>query len=395
MTEKANESEIETQMPELGHCACKFSSGGVLSKECQFHKSLREIWEDDRAHLGRELADLKHDIERAVAENTRLLNEPRCADVIGCPQGQPCLNEGQVSAIQPKLMPHIRKRLERECEDAENPKGMSVHDGMTRVHSADIRYLLKLIDTLTAAAPAEASARGSTIPVPREFVLFLLGEGEYRNATFGDRNPLYWWRTDLRAMLAAAPAEASAIQPISMDDIAAAVSWLESTKHEDYCLGKWKAECGCGLQNVIYKFRTAMLAAAPAEASARGSTIGCVAPPMDDSVEVGRPCTDEENLAANLEAAYSCLPPGYRIVKDDAPSPEVEAQWQPIETAPKDGIEFLAAYGHQGFVKKLVSWNALMGYWQSKGVPEFGFIENATHWMPIPSKPPMNGGGKS
>lgn len=30
----------EDDMPEKGHCACKFSSGGVLSKSCKFHESL-------------------------------------------------------------------------------------------------------------------------------------------------------------------------------------------------------------------------------------------------------------------------------------------------------------------------------------------------------------------
>jgi hypothetical protein len=74
---------------------------------------------------------------------------------------------------------------------------------------------------------------------------------------------------------------------------------------------------------------------------------------------------------------------------------QVETQWQPIETAPKDGTEFVAAYARQGFVKQLVSYNTIHGHWQSKGEWEPGFTQNATHWMPLPpapSTPPMEPG---
>lgn len=40
--------------------------------------------------------------------------------------------------------------------------------------------------------------------------------------------------------------------------------------------------------------------------------------------------------------------------------------WKPIETAPKDGTEFIARYTLQGNVKQLVSWNTIHGFWQSK-----------------------------
>ena len=62
-------------------------------------------------------------------------------------------------------------------------------------------------------------------------------------------------------------------------------------------------------------------------------------------------------------------------------------EWRPIESAPKDGSEFVAAYGHQGFVKQLVRWGKLYKRWESKGKPELGFLENATHWMPLPDPP--------
>lgn len=62
-------------------------------------------------------------------------------------------------------------------------------------------------------------------------------------------------------------------------------------------------------------------------------------------------------------------------------------KWQPIDTAPKDGTEFIATWGHQGFVMMLVSYNKVHGYWQMKGSPIRGLLENATHWMPLPDAP--------
>lgn len=61
--------------------------------------------------------------------------------------------------------------------------------------------------------------------------------------------------------------------------------------------------------------------------------------------------------------------------------------WQLVETAPKDGTEFVAAYGHQGFVKELVRWDDLHKCWSSKGNPVLGFETNVTHWHPMPANP--------
>lgn len=44
------------------------------------------------------------------------------------------------------LIDAIRKRIERECDMAEHPQGMSVHDGRTRCLSSDVRRLLHIID---------------------------------------------------------------------------------------------------------------------------------------------------------------------------------------------------------------------------------------------------------
>jgi len=56
--------------------------------------------------------------------------------------------------------------------------------------------------------------------------------------------------------------------------------------------------------------------------------------------------------------------------------------WQPIETAPKTGREFLTRNGNQGGVKRLISFDCVHGYWQSKGEPVL-FLQD-THWLDIP-----------
>ena len=57
--------------------------------------------------------------------------------------------------------------------------------------------------------------------------------------------------------------------------------------------------------------------------------------------------------------------------------------WNLIKTAPKDGEEVLVCYAHQGGVKKLINWNKLYGYWESKGKPELNM--QASHWLRIPA----------
>ena len=61
--------------------------------------------------------------------------------------------------------------------------------------------------------------------------------------------------------------------------------------------------------------------------------------------------------------------------------------WQKIETAPKDGTEFLVCYGRQQNVMELIYYNRIHRFWASKGKPVLGFVESATHWMPLPPPP--------
>lgn len=55
--------------------------------------------------------------------------------------------------------------------------------------------------------------------------------------------------------------------------------------------------------------------------------------------------------------------------------------WQPIETAPKDGQEIIVKFAQQGNVKQLIYFDKIHGYWASKGqaIP----CLQATHWLPI------------
>jgi len=77
------------------------------------------------------------------------------------------------------------------------------------------------------------------------------------------------------------------------------------------------------------------------------------------------------------------------------------SEWQPIETAPKDGAEIIAygtrrgAYGYTDDVKTWtgVRWGMVcdfshMAWRETKPRPQYcnGFVP--THWMPLP-KPPI------
>lgn len=66
-----------------------------------------------------------------------------------------------------------------------------------------------------------------------------------------------------------------------------------------------------------------------------------------------------------------------------------ERQWQPIETAPKDGTEILIC----GF-DIVGDFTACKAWWHDKSseiVPQFDWVddalENPTHWQPLPQLP--------
>ena len=61
-------------------------------------------------------------------------------------------------------------------------------------------------------------------------------------------------------------------------------------------------------------------------------------------------------------------------------------EWQPIESAPENGDEFLAADANQGFVKQLVYFNKINKCWLSKGQVVVNFKGQFTHWLAIPAR---------
>ena len=62
-------------------------------------------------------------------------------------------------------------------------------------------------------------------------------------------------------------------------------------------------------------------------------------------------------------------------------------QWQPIETAPKDGTKICVAW-YDDYAKK---WRFHVDHWRKfhpiVGGEGFGGITQPTHWMPLPEPP--------
>lgn len=68
------------------------------------------------------------------------------------------------------------------------------------------------------------------------------------------------------------------------------------------------------------------------------------------------------------------------------------SEWQPIETAPKDGawiILYDDNFKHSEHSYLIATWHPQVKSWKgatnSKG--RFPLWEDATHWMPLPEKP--------
>ena len=66
---------------------------------------------------------------------------------------------------------------------------------------------------------------------------------------------------------------------------------------------------------------------------------------------------------------------------------ELMTDWQPIETAPKDGTSILVCdKGH--YYPFVAEWNEQEKYWRSTScIDQYFGIADATHWMPLPEPP--------
>ena len=107
---------------------------------------------------------------------------------------------------------------------------------------------------------------------------------------------------------------------------------------------------------------------------------------MDNFIEVLRAALSapqQEPIADFREGVGVVWRPGAQVLVDMPlyASPPSAAQWLPIESAPKDGSEFLTSNANQGRVKRLVSWDRIHGCWQTKGMRILSMQD--THWMPI------------
>lgn len=58
--------------------------------------------------------------------------------------------------------------------------------------------------------------------------------------------------------------------------------------------------------------------------------------------------------------------------------------WQPIETAPRDGTEFLACWA-KGGTHAIVAWTEGMGWTDANS--DDGFLVPPTHWQDLPAPP--------
>ncbi len=93
------------------------------------------------------------------------------------------------------------------------------------------------------------------------------------------------------------------------------------------------------------------------------------------------------------------FPHHFEIIRAALQQPSV-TQWQPIETAPRDGAVFLATWIYDGIrrygvFKSHTFTNGKMGYikhsgWDEKEECFYGMSNNCTHWMPLP-QPPSKG----
>ena len=66
-------------------------------------------------------------------------------------------------------------------------------------------------------------------------------------------------------------------------------------------------------------------------------------------------------------------------------------EWQPIETAPRDGTELLVSSyfpAYDLFIRDIVVWSAEDSCWEGKGlVWDNAKAKHLTHWMYVPEDP--------
>jgi hypothetical protein len=104
----------------------------------------------------------------------------------------------------------------------------------------------------------------------------------------------------------------------------------------------------------------------------------------------------EKQAREYLGARSMPIPPEAAMVLIGAYREHLRMQWQPMETAPRDGSRILA-YGKLGFETDngigTVCWCTVYSEWQCDPNEASEYSTEAcelTHWMPLPKPPAQN-----
>lgn len=78
-----------------------------------------------------------------------------------------------------------------------------------------------------------------------------------------------------------------------------------------------------------------------------------------------------------------------RLLEAELAALKAENEWQPIDTAPKDGAWIVVTSTHNKYYRACVQFYD--GHWyDTQEVTHDDLMENAaTHWMPLPKPPAM------
>ena len=191
--------------------------------------------------------------------------------------------------------------------------------------------------------------------------------GKWENTNEPDAK---WWRDnssgwEIRALYAAQPAQPAA--------------------HVDYpCRtdGRCQYAIDSGAEGMGHCPKGKCVMAQPAQAQPARLSDGDIARHWFATTEEDEIWPSAVKFAHAIAAAV--VPPGFVVVKD----------WQPIETAPKDGATVIVGrdMGDFGFIRGYARWEGEghVAGWISCGFDPISSnlgLAHPTHWMPLPSAP--------
>ena len=188
-----------------------------------------------------------------------------------------------------------------------------------------------------------------------------------------------WWRDnssgwEIRALYAAPPAQPA---PRKMDIPPAPIDALSVAYAEG-----WNAACDAFFGGLPPLEPLVVTVTQPAQAQPARLSDGDIARHWFATTEEDEIWPSAVKFAHAIAAAV--VPPGFVVVKD----------WQPIETAPKDGATVIVGrdMGDFGFIRGYARWEGEghVAGWISCGFDPISSnlgLAHPTHWMPLPSAP--------